>query len=130
MSEEYSNEYDEFDEDTAFENHLEGEDAEYEEVEEEIGTEEVDRVLESLTNLLETVESATVHEYLEETYNQIFSLIYEEGDPEEASEEGGEVVLEEGDMKEGDEIEFDNELDEDNDLKEGFDDELLDEEAA
>ena len=130
MSEEYSNEYDELDEDTAFENHLEGESAEYEEVEEEIGTEEVDRVLESLTNLLETVESATVQEYLEEAYNQIFSLIYEEADSEEDSEEDGEVVLEEDGLEEDDEIEFDNKLDEDKDLKKGFGDEFLNEEAA
>ena len=51
---------------------VEGVETEYEE--EEITSEEVDRVLESLTNLLETVESETIHEYLEETYNQDIQL--------------------------------------------------------
>ena len=68
MSEEFSAEHDEYNEDTEFESHLGDSGAEYED--EEISTDEVDRVLESLTNLLEGVESATVHEHLEEAYNQ------------------------------------------------------------
>jgi hypothetical protein len=57
-------------------------DAEYEEIEEEISSEEVDRVLETLSNLMENVESEAIHEYLEESYNHIFSLIYEEDSAE------------------------------------------------
>ena len=120
MSEEYSAEHDEYNEDTELESHLGDSDAEYED--EEISTDEVDRVLESLTNLLEGVESATVHEHLEEAYNQIFSLVYEE--------EGGE----EGELEEPEEA-FAGEL-EGNELKEDAideeyeEDDLLDEEAA
>ena len=87
MSEEFSAEYEDFnDDDTQFESHLSDADAEYEE--EEISTDEVDRVLEKLTNLLESVESSTVHEYLEEAYNHIFSLVYEEEGGEETALEG------------------------------------------
>jgi len=63
----------------------EHDDLEY--VEEEISCEEVDRVLEQLGLLMEGVESDTILEYLDETYNQIFSLVYEveeEGDEEVA----------------------------------------------
>ena len=120
MSEEYSAEHDEYNEDTEFESHLGDSDAEYED--EEISTDEVDRVLESLTNLLEGVESATVHEHLEEAYNQIFSLVYEE--------DGGE----EGELEETEEAfagEFEeNELEEDGVDEEYEEDDLLDEEAA
>ncbi len=123
MSEEYSAEHDEYNEDTEFESHLGDSDAEYED--EEISTDEVDRVLESLTNLLEGVESATVHEHLEEAYNQIFSLVYEE-------ESAGETELEEAD-----EVfagEFEEAIEEDS-VNEEYDedfesDDLLDEEAA
>ena len=130
MSEEYSAEYEEFNnDDTQFESHLSDADAEYEEVDEEISTDEVDRVLETLTNLLESVESSTVHEYLEEAYNHIFSLVYEE--------EGGE----EGELEGLDEGEFAGELEEEDELEtedlegetyeEDFgDEEMLDDEAA
>ncbi len=119
MSEEYSAEHDDFNEDTEFESHLTDSDVEYEE--EEISTDEVDRVLESLTTLLESVESATVHEHLEEAYNQIFSLVYEE-------EGAGETELEEADEAFAGEFEEDSvneEYDEDFES-----DDLLDEEAA
>ena len=121
MSEEYSPEHNAYDEDAEFESQLSDPSVEYEE-DEEISTDEVDRVLESLTNLLENVESATVHEHLEEAYNQIFSLVYEED-----GGEGGELedVAESlsGDFED---TEFEDE-EYDDDLE---DDELLDEEAA
>ena len=133
MPEDYEKEYPEIDEDAECEAHLEGVEVEGVEVEgvevegveteyeeEEITSEEVDRVLESLTNLLETVESATVHEYLEETYNQIFSLIYEEEEAtaEEATAEEEMVALEK------DEVDFEDDLEDDSD------DNLRNEEAA
>ena len=112
MPEDYEKESPEIDEDAKCEAHREGMEEEYEE--EEITSEEVDRVLESLTNLLESVESATVHEYLEETYNQIFSLIYEEEEvteeevtEEEVTEEDEMVALEE------DEVDFEDDLEDD-----------------
>ena len=128
MSEEFSAEYEDFnDDDAQFESHLSDADAEYEE--EEISTDEVDRVLEKLTNLLESVESSTVHEYLEEAYNHIFSLVYEEEGGEETALEGldGEELTDE--LEEEDEL--DSEDFEEEDLEEDFgQDELLDGEAA
>ncbi len=111
MSEDSSSEYEEFNENTEFEKHLEGEGLEYEEVEDEISSEEVDRVLESLTTLLETVESATVQEYLEEAYNQIFSLIYEEDDESE-SEVEVEGEIENFDSKQEEDLDDDDQLEE------------------
>ena len=117
MPEDYEKESPEIDEDAKCEAHREGMEEEYEE--EEITSEEVDRVLESLTNLLESVESATVHEYLEETYNQIFSLIYEEEEvtEEEVTEEEvtEEEVTEEDEMValEEDEVDFEDDLEDD-----------------
>jgi hypothetical protein len=119
MPEDYEKESPEIDEDAKCEAHREGMEEEYEE--EEITSEEVDRVLESLTNLLESVESETVHEYLEETYNQIFSLIYEEEEvteeevtEEEVTEEEvtEEEVTEEDEMValEEDEVDFEDDL--------------------
>ena len=85
-------------------------DVEYEEIEEEISSDEVDRVLETLSNLMENVESETIHEYLEESYNHIFSLVYED---EEASAEVEE--------EEDDDEDFEMEDDMDDDI-EGLDD--------
>ena len=62
---------------------------EYEEIEEEISTAEVDRVLAMLETLMQSVESETIAEYLEETYNQVFSLVYEE---EEGTEDQAEAA--------------------------------------
>jgi hypothetical protein len=129
MSEENSAEYDEFNENTEFESHLSDSDTEYEEVDEEISTDEVDRVLESLINILESVESATIHEYLEETYNQIFSLVYEEDEVEESELEGPEKKEVARDLEEENELEEDSVKDAEYDGD--FEDEdLLDEEAA
>ena len=129
MSEENSAEYDEFNENTEFESHLSDSDTEYEEVDEEISTDEVDRVLESLINILESVESATIHEYLEETYNQIFGLVYEEDEVEESELEGPEEKEVASDFEEENELEEDSVKDAEYDGD--FEDEdLLDEEAA
>ena len=100
MSEGYSAEYDELNDDAEFENHLSDEDGTdedgtYEEIDEDISTDEVDRVLETVTSLLESVESATIHEYLEEAYNHIFSLVYEEEEAEDGTEEVALTGLEE-----------------------------------
>ena len=73
MSEEYSPEYEA----------EELESYEYEEIEEEISSDEVDRVLESLTAIMDSVESEVIQEYLAESYNRIFGLVYEEGDDTE-----------------------------------------------
>ncbi|NIP85552.1 MAG: hypothetical protein GTO03_08300 [Planctomycetales bacterium] len=103
MSDDYLNDYD-------------AEDAEYEEMDEEISSEEVDRVLETLSDLMQNVESESVHEYLEEAYNGIFALIYEE------EENAVDTEDEEDDQ---DEAEMDDDL-------EGFheiDDEMDDEQA-
>jgi hypothetical protein len=129
MSEENSAEYDEFNENTEFESHLSDSDTEYEEVDEEISTDEVDRVLESLINILESVESATIHEYLEETYNQIFGLVYEEDEVEESELEGPEEKEVASDFEQENELEEDSVKDAEYDGD--FEDEdLLDEEAA
>ena len=106
MSESYDGEYQKFDED---QKPTEDVGMEYE----EITSEEVDRVLESLTKLLETVESETIHEYLEEAYNQVFSLMYEE-----EAEEGEVAELQ------TDEAAFEDELEDE------YEDDLPDEEAA
>lgn len=129
MSEENSAEYDEFNEDTEFESQLSDSDTEYEEVDEEISTDEVDRVLESLINILESVESATIHEYLEETYNQIFSLVYEEDEVEESELEGPAEKEVASDFEEEDALEEDSveDAEYDGNLE---DEDLLDEEAA
>jgi hypothetical protein len=76
MSEEYSPE---FESDEIYED-------EYEEIEEEISSVEVDRVLESLSSVMESVESESVHAYLEQAYNNVFALVYEEEDESEDDE--------------------------------------------
>ena len=123
MSEDYSAEHDAYDEDNEFESHLNESGVEFEE-DEEISTDEVDRVLESLTNLLESVESTTVHEHLEEAYNQIFSLVYEE-ESVEVEEDSQESFSGDYEATEFEEEDLDEEYDDDLD-----DDELLGEEAA
>ena len=123
MSEDYSAEHDVYDDDNEFESHLNESGVEFEE-DEEISTDEVDRVLESLTNLLESVESTTVHEHLEEAYNQIFSLVYEE-ESVEVEEDSQESFSGDYEAAEFEEEDLDEEYDDDLD-----DDELLGEEAA
>ena len=111
MSEEFDPTYDESQEfeDSEFE-----ENAEYEEIEEEINSDEVDRVLESLTSIMEKVESETIHEVLDETYNQIFGLVYEE------------AVEVDGEIASGDEINIVDEDDELDDEDDELDDDLED----
>ena len=123
MSEDFSAEHDAYDEGPEFESHLNESGVEYEE-DEEISTDEVDRVLESLTNLLESVESTTVHEHLEEAYNQIFSLVYEE-ESVEVQEDSQESFSGDYEAAEFEEEDLDEEYDDDL-----GDDEMLGEEAA
>lgn len=91
---------------------------EYEEIEEEVSSEEVDRVLESLSAVMEGLESEAVYEHLEYAYNKIFSLIYEEedaaADGEEDEYEEDEYEVEEYEVEEYEEDD-DDELDFDDD---------------
>ena len=59
------------------------EDQEYE----EICSEEVDRVVESLDELIESVQSENIQAYLEEASNNIFTLVYDESDLDEIQDE-------------------------------------------
>lgn len=54
-----------------------------------ISSEEVDRVVEALEDLTETVESDNIRTYLDEAVNNIFYLVYDEGDLIE--EDGGDL---------------------------------------
>ncbi len=76
---------------------------------EEISSEEVDRVVEALEELTETVTSENIRTYLEDVTNTIYTLVYDE-----ESEDGEESEIEE---------EIDLEIDED------FDEDLLEEAA-
>ncbi|MDH3718473.1 MAG: hypothetical protein OES79_10180 [Planctomycetota bacterium] len=97
-----------------FLNDYDAEDAEFEEIDEEISTEEVDRVLETLSDLMQNVESETVHEHLEEAYNGIFGLVYEEEeDTADATDEDDEE-----DDSDDDELEGFHEIDDDEDQAE------------
>ena len=74
-----------------FNSELEDDDVNEEELleeEEEISVTEVDLVLGKLEQLIETVQSETIQAYLEEAYDYIFHLVYEEDsdDSDELSE--------------------------------------------
>ena len=76
---------------------------------EEIHSDEVDRVVEKLAELMESVESETIGDYLEEASNKIFELVYDEDDVE--------VAEDETDVLEGEEDEYEEyEIDEDDAL--------------
>lgn len=49
---------------------------------EEITSDEVDRVVEQLEGLIESVSSENIRYFLEEATNSIYSLIYDEADEE------------------------------------------------
>ncbi|HUS38749.1 MAG: hypothetical protein WBF93_21375 [Pirellulales bacterium] len=88
--------------------------AEYEEIEEEISTDEVDQVLETLSDLMQNVESESVHEFLEGAYNGIFGLVYEE--EEEDTADGASDMSDEDDEDDSDlddELEDLTEIDDD-----------------
>ena len=53
---------------------------------EEITSEEVDRVVNALEELMETVDSENIASVLEEALNAIFYLVYDEGDLEDSAE--------------------------------------------
>jgi len=52
---------------------------------EEITSDEVDRVVEQLEKLMETVSSENIKAYLEEAVNNIFFLLYDDEDAAEAA---------------------------------------------
>jgi hypothetical protein len=52
---------------------------------EEITSDEVDRVVEQLERLMETVQSENIKSYIEDAINSIFFLVYEEDDSAEAA---------------------------------------------
>lgn len=52
---------------------------------EEITSDEVDRVVEQLEKLMETVSSENIKSYLEEAVNNIFFLLYDDEDNAEAA---------------------------------------------
>jgi hypothetical protein len=54
---------------------------------EEISSEEVDRVVEALEQLMETVESENIQAYLEEASANILALVYDEEDLDEIHDE-------------------------------------------
>lgn len=66
---------------------------------EEITSEEVDRVVARLEALIESTDSENIRSFLEEAMNEIYYLVYEEGEEEldsevEASGEGEEDLSE------------------------------------
>ena len=52
---------------------------------EEITSDEVDRVVEQLEKLMETVSSENIKAYLEDAVNNIFFLLYDDEDTAEAA---------------------------------------------
>jgi len=72
---------------------------------EEIHSEEVDRVIETLATLIESVESETIGEYLQEVSDKIFELVYDEEDMELEEEETDELEDEEYELDEEDDDE-------------------------
>ena len=77
---------------------------------EEISSEEVDRIVESLEELTETVTSENIRTYLEDVTNTIYTLVYDE-------EEGDE------------EMELEDDIDIDMDIDAEFDDDIMDDAA-
>jgi hypothetical protein len=70
----------------------EGDDSEYE----EICSDEVDRIVQALEGLMNSVESENIRAYLEEAADNIFSLVYDEADFEamdaESEDPGSELT--------------------------------------
>lgn len=58
---------------------------------EEISSDEVDRVVAALEDLIETVESENVRLHLEEALNDVYYLVYDENDAE--AEDDDDVAL-------------------------------------
>lgn len=70
-----------------------GDDADYE----EICSDEVDRIVQALEELMGGVESENIRAYLEEAADNIFSLVYEAEDFDAAEENSGEAGADIGD---------------------------------
>lgn len=60
---------------------------------EEINSDEIDRVVEVLDNLIEGVDSDNVKHYLEEASSNIYYLIYEDSEDEATDEVVAEVQI-------------------------------------
>jgi hypothetical protein len=60
---------------------------------EEINSDEIDRIVEVLDNLIEGVDSDNVKHYLEEASSNIYYLIYEDSEEEAAEEVVAEVQI-------------------------------------
>ncbi len=58
---------------------------------EEISSDEVDRVVEILDGLIESVDSDNIRHYLEEASSNIYYLVYEDSDLEEDAEPAAEI---------------------------------------
>ena len=71
----------------------------HEEEFEEISSEEVDRVIASLEELIDSVESENIRTQLETASNSVFYLVYDESDLEE-DDEDGEELLDDGEIAE------------------------------
>lgn len=61
---------------------------------EEVSSEEVDRIVDALDSLIESVESDNITHYLEEASSNIYYLVYEDGDDEAESSEETDTVAE------------------------------------
>ena len=61
---------------------------------EEINSDEIDRIVEVLDNLIEGVDSDNVKHYLEEASSNIYYLIYEDSEDEATDEVVAEVQIE------------------------------------
>jgi hypothetical protein len=74
---------------------------------EEIHSDEVDRVVETIAKLMESVQSETISDYLEEASNKIFELVYDEEDVELEGEETDELEDEVDEDDDSEECEVD-----------------------
>ena len=60
---------------------------------EEISSDEVDRVVDVLDNLIEGIDSDNIKHYLEEASSNIYYLVYEDSDSEVEADDEGETTL-------------------------------------
>jgi len=60
---------------------------------EEISSDEVDRVVDVLDNLIEGIDSENIKHYLEEASSNIYYLVYEDSEAEVEADDEGETTL-------------------------------------
>ncbi|MEO2035616.1 MAG: hypothetical protein ABGZ35_26355 [Planctomycetaceae bacterium] len=65
---------------------------------EEISSDEVDRIVEVLDNLIEGVDSDNIKHYLEEASSNIYYLVYEDAEDESEATAADETAVEEVDQ--------------------------------